>query len=278
MELFRIVTDSSSDLFRLDSVPFATAPLKIITAEHEYVDDGTLDVKNMVETLSVYKGKSSTSCPNPEDWLARFGDTNYVFCIAITGTLSGSYNAALVAKGIYEEQHPDRHVFVLNSLSAGPELKLMIEKTRELILAGECYETICETVQEYTKQTGLLFMLESMKNLANNGRVHSVVAKAVGLLGIRIVGKASDVGDLQPLDKCRGQEKALQAIARRMQEAGFKTGKVRIAHCFNEDAAHRLKEMILSYAKDAQVEIYQCQGLCSFYAEKGGILVGFEKF
>ncbi|MBE6915986.1 MAG: DegV family EDD domain-containing protein [Ruminococcaceae bacterium] len=277
MELFRIVTDSSSDLFEFDAVPFATAPLKIITAEREYVDDGTLDVRNMVETLSEYKGKSSTSCPNPEDWLGRFGEAQFVFCVTITGTLSGSYNAALVAKELYEEQHPDRRVFVLNSLSAGPELKLMIEKIRELILAGENFDAICEAVQAYTKQTGLLFMLESMKNLANNGRVHSVVAKAVGLLGIRIVGQASAVGDLQPLDKCRGQEKAIAAIVHRMKKAGLKNGKVRIAHCFNESAAMRLKEMILADVKDAQIEIYECQGLCSFYAEKGGMLVGFEK-
>ena len=25
------------------------------------------------------------------------------------------------------------------------------------------------------------------------------------------------------------------------------------------------------------IEIYNCGGLCSFYAEKGGIIVGFEK-
>ena len=120
-------------------------------------------------------------------------------------------------------------------------------------------------------------MLESMKNLANNGRVHAVVAKAVGLLGIRIVGQASAVGDLQPLDKCRGQEKAITAIAKRMKDMGLRCGKVRIAHCFNEHAAERLKEMILAEAGAADVEIYACQGLCSFYAEKGGLLVGFEK-
>ncbi len=277
MELFQIVTDSSSDLFELESVPFATAPLKIITAEHEYVDDGTLDVKNMVEAMAEYKGKSTTSCPNPEDWLSRFGDAKYVLCATITGTLSGSYNAALIAKEIYEEQHPDRRVFVLNSLTAGPELKLFIEKMQELVLSGESFETICEKMQEYPRGTGLLFMLESMKNLANNGRVHSVVAKAVGLLGIRIVGQASAVGDLQPLDKCRGQEKAIATIARRMKDDGLKNGKVRIAHCQNETAAIRLKELVLECAPNAQIEIYECQGLCSFYAEKGGMLVGFEK-
>lgn len=277
MEKFKIVTDSSADVFSLEYVPFSSAPLKIITEENEYTDRADLDVKTMVDALANYKGKSSTSCPNPEDWLTCFGDAENVFCITITGTLSGSYNAALVAKELYEEQHPERNVFVINSLSAGPELKLMIEKLEELILQQAEYETICQKITAYVKQTGLLFMLESMRNLANNGRVNPVVAKAVGLLGIRIVGKASDIGDLQPLDKCRGQEKALTAIVRRMKEQGLATGKVRIAHCFNETAAARLKSMILAQCDKAKVEIYRCKGLCSFYAEKGGLLVGFEK-
>lgn len=277
MEKFKIVADSSSDILSLEGVPYSVAPLKIITEKNEFVDRTDLDIEEMVETLANYKGKSSTSCPNPEDWLNCFGDAENIFCVTITGTLSGSYNAALVGKEIYEDQHPERHVFVINSLSAGPELKLIIEKIQELILQKEEYESICQKVAAYMEKTGLLFMLESMRNLANNGRVSSVVAKAVGLLGIRIVGKASDVGDLQPLDKCRGQEKALSVIVRRLKEYGLETGKVRIAHCVNEAAANRLKEMILEQCSRAKIEIYPCKGLCSFYAEKGGLLVGFEK-
>ncbi len=278
MDPFKIVADSSADLLTWQALPFASAPLKIITAEHEYVDDAALDVEQMVNTMLSYKGKSSTSCPNPEDWLHAFGDAEHIFCVTITGTLSGSYNAAVAAKALYEEQYPERHVFVLNSLSAGPELKLIIEKLTEMIQNGMDYEHICTDIMQYCQNTGLLFMLESMKNLANNGRVSPIVAKAAGLLGIRVVGKASDVGDLQPLDKCRGQEKALHAIVAHLKDFGLRCGKVRIAHCFNEEAASRLKELLLAQFEDAQVEIYRCCGLCSFYAEKGGLLVGFEKF
>ncbi|MBQ7288198.1 MAG: DegV family protein [Clostridia bacterium] len=277
MEKFKIVADSSADLLSLQSLPFSSAPLKIVTAQKEYIDDENLDVKDMVEALAAYKGKSSTSCPNPSDWLKAFGDAAYIFCVTITGTLSGSYHSATIAKEMYEELYPNRRVFVINSLSAGPELKLIIEKISEMIADGEDYESICKKITEYTKRTGLIFMLESMKNLANNGRVSPIVAKATGLLGIRIVGKASDRGDLQPLDKCRGQEKALSAIVRRMKELGFKNGKVRIAHCFNEEAAQRLKNMLYAELSKVKIEIYKCRGLCSFYAEKGGLLVGFEK-
>lgn len=273
-----IVADSSADLRGLCGVQFGVAPLKIITKEKEYVDDTSLDVEKMVSELAKYKGKSSSSCPNSSDWLNAFGDAKYIFCVTITATLSGSYNAAMMAKAEYEEQYPDRRVFVLNSLSAGPELKLMIDKIKELCLAGLDFDTVCERVTEYTQSTGLLFMLESLKNFANNGRVSPIVAKAVGLLGIRLVGKASDKGDLQPLDKCRGEQKALKAIVNRLKSSGLEKGRVIIDHCFNPTAAGALKGQINLEFPHAVVEVGKCHGLCSFYAEKGGLLVGFEKF
>lgn len=273
----KIVTDSSADIASLSDVPFKFAPLKIITAQKEYVDDISLDVYSMVNELQSYNGKSSTSCPNSEDWLKAFGDAEMIFCVTITGTLSGSYNAAVLAKHSYEELHPERRVFVINSLSAGPEMALIIEKLEELILADKSFDEIAEEITEYTKKTGLLFMLESMKNLANNGRVSPLVARMAGILGIRVVGKASDKGDLQPLNKCRGEKKALSTIVQHLKNSGFKNGKIRIAHCFNENAGNALKEMLQAEFSKAQITLYSCRGLCSFYAEMGGMLIGFEK-
>ncbi len=273
----KIVADSSCDTPALSGVSFETAALKIITADREYVDDAALDVRQMVEDLQHYKGKSSTSCPNANDWLQAFGDAEQVFCVTITGTLSGSYNAACMAKELYEAQYPGRRVFVLNSLTAGPEIVLLLEKLQELIAQGRAFEDICEAVTKYSRCTGLLFMLESMKNLANNGRVSPLTAKMAGLLGIRVVGKASERGDLEPLSKCRGEQKALEAIVQYLKSLKCNGGKVRIAHCFNEGAGQQLKKLISTAFEKVQVELYNCRGLCSFYAEKGGILIGFEK-
>ena len=244
IENIKIVADSSADILDLTEVPYATAPLMVFTAEREFVDDAALDVADMVEYMSQYNGKSSTACPGPHDYLNAFGDAEWVFCATITATLSGSYNAAMVAKRQYEEAHPGRRVFVLNSLTAGPELCLIIERLQELVLAGKEFDEICEEITEYRNQTGLLFTLESMKNLANNGRVSPIVAKMAGLLGIRVVGRASEQGDLEPLGKHRGEKKALEAIVNHLKEMGLQSGKVRIAHCFNENAARALKEMI----------------------------------
>ena len=277
MRTVKIVADSSANLLELKTVAFDAAPLKIITAEREFVDNRELDLNEMIHFFKSYKGKSQTSCPNPEDWLTAFGDAEDVFCVAITSGLSGSYNAACIAKEMYETEHPGRRVFVIDSLSAGPELTLLVEKLEELIVAGKSFEEICAYMPEYQKKTGLLFMLESLNNFAANGRVSPAVAKIAGVLGIRIVGKASDVGTLEPMDKCRGEEKSLKTILKHLKESGLKTGKVILAHCLNESAANTLKNMIETELPGVAVKIGINLGLCSFYAEKGGLLVGFEK-
>ena len=278
MRKIKIVADSSSNVFARHGVDFASAPLKIITDDAEFVDDANLDVDAMVSYFDTYKGKSKTSCPNPGDWLEAFADAQEVFCITITSNLSGSYNSACVAKQMYEDEYPDRKVFVIDSLSAGPELLLIVEKLEQLITEGMAFDEICSQIKEYQQTIGLEFMLQSLKNLAANGRVSPAVAKIATLLGIRIVGKASDVGTLEPTDKCPGQGRALHAVVKNMAAMGLNTGKVRIAHCAAEPAANALKVLLAEKLPQAQVEISQCTGLCSYYAEKGGLMIGFEKF
>ena len=272
----RIVADSSANL-AVNGGSVVSVPLKIITDQKEYVDDANLNTTAMVWDLQAYTGKSSTACPSPQDWLEAFGDAPYVFCIAITSNLSGSCNAATIAKADYEVSFPDRKVCVIDSLSTGGEMELIAEKLQELIAADLSFEEIEQAIHEYQQHTGLMFMLESMQNLANYGRVNKIVAKAAGILGIRAVGKASDVGTLEPMDKCRGEKKALAALADHMVALGYDGGKMRISHCLNPAAAESLKETILAAFPDADVQIRPTGGLCSFYAEKGGMIIGFEK-
>lgn len=278
MRNIKIVADSSANVLQRRQIAFTAAPLKVITSEKEFVDDHTLDVPAMVSWFDSYKGRSQTSCPNPADWLEAFGDSDEVYCVAITSGLSGSYNTACIAKQTYEMEHPGRQVCVIDSLSAGPELVLIIEQLETYIAEGLSFSEISEKIRTYQQKTGLTFMLESLKNFAANGRVSPAVAKIAGVLGIRIVGKASDQGTLEPTHKCRGEAKSLAAIMEHLTQNGLHSGKVRIAHCMNESAALKLKDRILSQLPQVDVQIHTCLGLCSYYAEKGGMLVGFEKF
>ena len=277
MRNIKIVSDSSSDVLGLEGVKFASAALHIVTADREFVDDAYLDVGQMTDYLAGYKGRSHTACPNLRDYLEAFGDAEEIVCVTITGSLSGSYNAACAAKQVYEFEHPDRRVFVIDSLSAGPELRLIVEKLAEYIKAELSYDEICKKIVAYQQDTGLLFMLKSMNNLANNGRVSKIVAKSAGVVGLCLVGKASERGTLEALGKHRGEHQALDAIVAQLRAQGLRSGRVCIAHCSNESAAHELREKIEASFSGVRVDLSTCRGLCSFYAERGGLLVGFEK-
>ena len=272
----KIVADSSANLPSLAGISYASVPLKIVTDEKEYVDDAALNTEQMVCELDAYKGRSGTACPSVGDWLEAFGDTRYVFTVAITSNLSGAHNSALQAKEIYEDTHPDRRVICLDSLSTGPEMVLIAERIRELAAEGLDIDAIETQVREYMQKTHLLFSLESMDNLAKNGRVSKVAAKAAGILGIRVVGKASDVGTLQQLHKCRGEKKALQTMLEEMEAHGFTGGRVRIAHGLNPAGAEALLDVIRSAYPNIEATIVPFSGLCCFYAERGGLMVGFE--
>ena len=272
---YRIVLDSSSNQ-RADGNRIATVPLKIVTDNKEYTDHENLDVAAMLLELESYKGRSGTSCPNVADWLQAFGDAQYVFAIAITSNLSGSYNASVQAKQAYEEEYPGHRVCCLDTLSTGGEMVLIQEKLEQLIAQGLSFDEVEAAIREYMHHTHLSFMLERMDNLAKNGRVSPIVAKACGILNIRIVGCASDVGTLQPDHKCRGTKKALETIVKDMVEKGYHGGKVIIDHVYNPDAANTLREKILEQFPEADIRIGLCGGLCCFYAEQGGLLVGYE--
>ena len=250
MRKIKIVADSSCDLFRLKHTEFETAPMKIITAEREFIDDTSLDVDGMANYLYQFKGKSKSSCPNTTDWLEAFGDADEIYCVTITSGLSGSYNSACAAKQIYESENEGKRVHVFDTLSAGPEITLIIEKIEECIDKDMSYEDICNCVTAYMKKTGLVFMLKSLKTFANNGRVSPIVAKLVGIAGICIVGKASDEGTLEPMHKPRGERRALETLVGCLEKEGFKTGKISIGHCQNESAAEQLKELILAKFKE----------------------------
>lgn len=112
MNQFRIVADSSCDLLTLDGADFVSVPLSIRTDDEEFYDDANLDVDAMVSTLRDTKGRSYSACPNIADWESAFGESGNVIAFTITSALSGSYNAACVAKKNCEERNPARRIYV----------------------------------------------------------------------------------------------------------------------------------------------------------------------
>ena len=272
---YKIVSDSSSNVITMADAHYVSVPMKV-RADKEYIDDQTLDLAAMVEGLKNHKGKSGSACPSVGEWLDAFGDADMVFGTTMSKGLSGSYGAACEAARMYMEENPGKQAFIFNTLSAGPQQMFLNEKVMELCEQGLSLEEIKEKALEYYRNTHILFCLESMMNLARNGRVPMAVAKIGGMLGIRVCGDAK-AGMITPVHKPRGAKKATETLLQMMVERGFYDGaQLRIAHCFAEKQAQDLADATLAQFPNAKITIEPTTALCSFYAEAGGLMIGFE--
>ncbi len=272
----KIVSDSSSNVFGIEGLNYTTVPMKVIAGNYEFIDTPALDLQNMVETLKNHKGKSGSSCPNVQDWLDAFEGEDDIIALTISKNLSGSYNSAQQAAEDFAENHPGKKAYVFDSLAAGPQQIMIAEKIKELIAAGLDFDTVVEKAREYHNNTHILFCLESLNNLARNGRVNPAVAKIAGVLGMRVVGDVKG-GQITPVEKPRGHKKAMQALVKMMEERGIYDGAlVRIAHCFGKVQAEDLKAAVLEKFPGCRFIIEPTTALCSFYAEAGGLMIGFE--
>ena len=272
----KIVADSSCDMWELNGVDFEVAPITISTDNKHYVDNQELDVHLMSEELAKYKGVSHTACPSVGSWLDCYEGFDEIFVITLTGAMSGTYNSAMTAKGIYEEENENVKVHVFDSLSTGPEMRLLIEKLKEMIEEDLTFEEIVEKGQDYLNHTRLFFALKSLHNFAMNGRVSKTVASAIGVLNISIFATASEEGTIQQISKCRGEKKVVKSMIEHLENAGYHGGKVRISHADNLKLAHNVRDKILELYPNADIIVYPMGGLCTYYAEIGGLLVGCE--
>jgi DegV family protein with EDD domain len=275
-----IVSDSSCNIHTLtntaDDSAFACVPLKIRIGEKEFTDNELLNTSEMLWEMYAYKGKSSSSCPSPEEWAEQFRRADEVFALTITSSLSGSYNSAMTARTMVLEEQPDKKICIIDTLSTGPEMMLLIEKLNEYFKKGLDFDTICDKIRIYQQHTHLIFHLESLDNLVKNGRTSKLIAKMADVLNIHIVGCASREGTLEVLHKCRGANRSYSSMLKEMIQNGYSNGKVIISHCENEAGAKLLKSKIEAAYETPDIRILPTGGLCSFYAERKGILLGYE--
>ena len=170
---YRIVADSSSNVFELPGMDYAHVPLKILNQGKEYVDVPGLDVFGMLESMKASREGSSTSCPNVYEWKEAFGDADGVFAVTITSNLSGSYAAARAAAEDYMEEYPDRRVSVIDTLSVGPEAHLVIEKLAQQMCDGDsAYITVLHG--EGADEASIAALEQAFQQAAPNAEINVI--------------------------------------------------------------------------------------------------------
>lgn len=275
-----IVSDTSCEIRTLDNpapgVQFALAPFKIRVGNREFVDLPTLDTNEMLNAMTEYNGASATACPSPEEWAACFLQADNVIALTISHNLSGSYNAATAARGMVLEEHPEKNIFILDTLSCSGALGCAAQLANRLIGEGKSFESVRTALEDFAANGHILFALASFDNLAKAGRVNRVVGFIAGRLNMRVLGRRTADGKIDFFFKTRGETRVLAKILEQMNADGYDgTRPVMISHCDNHNATELLCHGIRAKWPDAAIQVLPCSGLCSFYAQQHGVIITY---
>lgn len=275
---YKIIGDSCMDLTEeLKKDPrFQMIPLTLQVDDVQVVDDETFNQKEFLELVRKSPNCPKTACPSPEMFKRAFEcDAENIFVVTLSEHLSGTYNAALVGKELYEEEHgADKNIAVISSKSASAgELNIAL-KIRDLCESGLSFEEVLKQTLVYRREMGTYFVLESLDTLRKNGRLSGLQAFFATTLNIKPI-MAGDEGVIVKLEQARGINRALTRMAdiavRNAKETSGK--RLVIAHCNNYERAEFVKEEMLKRGTYSDIVITDTAGVATVYASNGGIVL-----
>lgn len=274
---YKIIGDSCLDLtkeMRKDPV-YTLIPFTLMVGDRQFVDDESFDQKEFLKIVRESPECAKSACPSPEMFKEAYCcEEPNVFVITISGPLSGSYNSAVLAKSLYEEEYGKKNIAVIDSQSASCGQVNIALKIRELCEQGLSFDEVVAETLKYRDEMRTYFVLETLDTLRKNGRLTGLQAFFATKLNIKPVMSA-EKGVIIKLDQARGIQKALQ----RMTETAVKNGgategkRLVISHCNAPERAEYVKQKMCEMAPFKEAIITETAGLATVYANDGGIIV-----
>jgi DegV family protein with EDD domain len=259
-------------------VKCVNVPLILTVDDQTVVDDESFDQKSFLNLLANSKGVPRSACPSPEKYMSAYeGDEDWVFVVTLSAALSGSYNAAMLAKDLYEDEHTDgKKIHVFDSMTAsGGEAQVAL-KVSELYKQGKDFDQIVEETEDFIANLNTYFVLESLEVFRKNGRLSNTKAFAANMLSLKPVCKGVS-GVIEPASIQRGIKNALKKMVELSLE-GIKDTKDRILiinHCNCYERAAAVLSDFIAKAEFKATLILDTAGVSSLYASDGGIIVTF---
>lgn len=280
---YKIIIDSCGELTadqKMDS-HFENVALQLDVDDYHILDDETFNQQEFLQKVKESPNCPKSSCPSPDKYIDAFGeDATHIYIVTLSSQLSGSYNSAMLAKQMYEEGQLEngdmpRQIHVFDSRSASIGETLIGMKVQELEEAGESFETIVESVENYIEEMNTFFVLETLETLRKNGRLSNIKAMIVNVLNIKPIMGSTNEGTIQVLGQARGMNKALDGMVQKIiaTTKNCEEKILAISHCNCPDRAKKVKEQIENMAKFKKIIILETAGVSSMYANDGGVIV-----
>ncbi len=257
-----IVIDSTADFPEAqERFPnMRVVPLYVNFGAESFRDYVELDPHTFYARLRAASATPTTSQPTPQDFLSTYEELaayERVYSLHISSRLSGTFGSATLAA---QEAGGDRVRLVdTESVSVGISmLALGIQRLLERGTTDAAIETLAES---YRERSGLLFTVDTLEFLAKGGRIGRARALAGSLLNVKPILTIAG-GEVVPLTRVRGRQKALQEFRRRFEEATTESDglHVGIAHAEADEAVAQLQALVLEARPQAQIELVTSLG------------------
>ncbi len=212
MSSIRIVTDSSSDIPSelVQKYSIETVPLYVGFDGKMMKDLIEVKPEEVYEALEAGK-KVTTSSPSVGDFTAVFKrlleeeKAEKIYCITLSSKLSGSNNAASIAKNSF----PDEKIKVFDSKTSTMCLGFMVLQAAMAVKSGYSENEIETLITELISKNKFIAVLESFEYVMKGGRgvfLSKFISKTIKFVPILYIGKE---GTVRLKKLVRNKEKAI---------------------------------------------------------------------
>jgi DegV family protein with EDD domain len=241
-----IVTDSLSDITPefAKELGITVVPLYVRFGEEVYRDRVEMTTDEFYHRLVNGTNFPTTTQPSPGDFLNVYKKlarkTDEILVITVSGMLSGTYQSAMQAKSMMEEEKC--RIEVIDSKKVAMSLGLIVIKATEAAKTGANLDELADLVRKAVPRSNLVVYFDTLKYLAKGGRI----GKAQGLLGamlsIKPILTIKD-GEMAPLTRVRSPAAGLDYLYNFVP--GFaKIESLAVEHATTPDEADELVERL----------------------------------
>jgi DegV family protein with EDD domain len=267
MKKVTIVVGESASITKelLDKYGMVVAPFIIDWPEGVNIPGNNVFEKMREAEKMGIKTTPKTSQPSMGVFKKTFeealADSESIICITISSEISGTYNSAIQAKKMFDDEK-QKKIFVIDTFNADASESLLAIRAAEMIEEGKSGEEIAESLKALLPQTFLFGMLESPKWLEAGGRINhamAVILTQMQKIGMRPILSVKD-GVIKPANlKMQAQDtanalfKQMESVVKKPLSEGKKC-RVGISHADNLEQAQRLRKLIEENYPEIKIE------------------------
>jgi DegV family protein with EDD domain len=252
-----IVLDSTSDYPEApERFPnMRVVPLYVRFGEQSFKDYEELAPAEFYARLRTAPELPTTSQPTPQDFLRAYEELSgyeRIYSLHISSKLSGTFTSASLAAG---EAGGDR-VRLIDTESASVAIAMLALDVQRLLERGTTDEEIEAAAEHHRRDARLLFTVDTLEFLAKGGRIGRARALAGSLLNVKPILTIED-GEVLPLTRVRGRQKALEEFRKRFEAGTTDSGRlsVGIAHAEAPDTVEELRALVQAARPSAEIEL-----------------------